>query len=181
MIPESHRADYAKALDLAANRAGNMYDSNLSAIDEGLANIEKRISNSLTDKDRDRPSRAAQASDIRRMLLGFGDSNKAATFLSGAIKAGDIVVVDAVLNAHPALSGITENAAKVLRSAAEEKFAAADVAQRDAAKKVAEAIDNARRNFQQFYWSRRPHNLKSNDKAAKALERLRAGTSGVGA
>lgn len=100
-VPESHRAEYAAALDKAANRGGLVYDNSLAAIDSGIEAIEKRIANALTDRDRDRPSRAAQASDIRRMLLGLGDPNKATSFVSGAINSGDLVVVDAALNAQP--------------------------------------------------------------------------------
>jgi hypothetical protein len=168
MLPNAKELN--QAFDLSFKRAATAFDSYMKRATTTHEAIVESVATRIVDPDGTKPANIAAASETRALLRGMKGSDRGA-LIRTAIEAGDLATAHAVISVAPFLSGMTAQEQAGIKTLVEKKFAADQVAQREASAAVLEKMRNASSAFVDRFSKMKVPERKEEDTALAALRK----------
>lgn len=171
-VPDERAAELATAITSRATRTGNATQKFMDSIDASLAELDRRVTVSITNPRKNEVSVATSASEIRQYVANMPKKDRM-SFLHDRIEKGDHQVVTAVLDGSCWVSGLNDEEFDIVRSLAQERFAPRDTAQAAALRKCRAQVETGAYEFSNVIVRNLPR-VKEDRKEA-ALRQLKTG------
>lgn len=169
-LDDAAAAALAGQMDERFGKCARQFDQSFKQVSETIDQLSTLVDRALTSPKKDAMA-ASAASDIRRYIAALPNDGKRMDFIHGAIEAGDVEVISAVLSTNSYVSGLSKAHIETVRDLASKKFAPIERSQLDAARALGEHLGNASKIFVERYRKIRP--VVREDAHSAAVKKLK--------